>query len=65
MICMLRCLLLEELAVIALGDDLHRVILSCRAVEIMPECLAYDRVMMNEIHRHHYEYPETIGCLLL
>jgi hypothetical protein len=28
-ICMLCCLLLEELAVIALGDDLHHVILSC------------------------------------
>jgi hypothetical protein len=40
---MLRCLLLKELVVIALGDDLHRVILSCRPIETMPECLAYDR----------------------
>jgi hypothetical protein len=40
---MLRYLLLEELAVIALGDDLYHVILSCRPVEIMPECLGYDR----------------------
>jgi hypothetical protein len=34
---MLHCLLLEELAIIALGDDLHRVILSCRPVETVPE----------------------------
>jgi hypothetical protein len=40
---MLCYLLLEELAVITLGDDLHRVILSCRPVETMPEYLAYDR----------------------
>jgi hypothetical protein len=31
---MLHCLLLVELADIALGDDLYRVILSCRPVEI-------------------------------
>jgi hypothetical protein len=43
MIYMLRCLLLEELTVIGLGGDLHHVILSCRPVEIIPECLAYDR----------------------
>jgi hypothetical protein len=42
-ICMLCCLFLEELTVLALDDDLHRVILSCRPVEIMPECFAYDR----------------------
>jgi hypothetical protein len=36
-------LLLEELAVIALGDDLHRIILSYNPVEIVPKCLAYDR----------------------
>jgi hypothetical protein len=40
---MLRCLLLEELAVLAFGDDLQRVILSCRPVEIMREGFAYDR----------------------
>jgi hypothetical protein len=40
---MLHCLLLEELVVIALGDDLHRIILSCRLVETMHECFAYDR----------------------
>jgi hypothetical protein len=40
---MLCFLLLEELAVIALGDDLHRVILSYNPVEIMTKCLAYDR----------------------
>jgi hypothetical protein len=41
---MLCCLLLEELVVIALGDDLHHVILNCRPVETMAECLAYDRI---------------------
>jgi hypothetical protein len=40
---MLHCLLLEELIILALGDDLHCVILSCRPVKIMPECFAYDR----------------------
>jgi hypothetical protein len=40
---MLRCLLLEEMAVLTFGDDLHRVILSCRPVEIMPEGFANDR----------------------
>jgi hypothetical protein len=40
---MLRCLLLEELTIIALGDDLYHVILSCRLVESMAECLTYDR----------------------
>ncbi len=40
---MLYYLLLEELAVLAFGDDLHRVILSCRPVETMPEGFAYDR----------------------
>jgi hypothetical protein len=37
-------LLLEELAVFAFGDDLHRVILSCRPIATMPEGFAYDRV---------------------
>jgi hypothetical protein len=41
---MLRCLLLEELTILALGDDFHRVILSCRPVEIVPEGFTYDRV---------------------
>jgi hypothetical protein len=41
---MLRCLLLEELTVLALDDDFHHVILSCRIVEIMLEDVAYDRV---------------------
>jgi hypothetical protein len=42
-ICMLCCLLLEELTVIALGDDLYHVILSCRPVETVSECLVDDR----------------------
>jgi hypothetical protein len=40
---MLRCLLLEELTILAFGDDFHRVILSYRPVETMPEGFAYDR----------------------
>jgi hypothetical protein len=40
---MLCCLLLEELAVLALGDDLHHIILSCRPVETMSEGFACDR----------------------
>jgi hypothetical protein len=40
---MLGCLLLKELSVLAFGDDLHRVILSCRPVETVPEGFAYDR----------------------
>jgi hypothetical protein len=40
---MLHCLLLEELAVIALDDDFHRIILSYRPVEAVSECPAYDR----------------------
>jgi hypothetical protein len=40
---MLHCLLLEELIIIALGDDLYRAILSYRSVETVHECLAYDR----------------------
>jgi hypothetical protein len=34
---MLRSLLLEELALFALGDDFHNVILSCQPVESVPE----------------------------
>jgi hypothetical protein len=40
---MLHYLLLKKLAVFALGDDVHHIILSCRPVETMSECLAYDR----------------------
>jgi hypothetical protein len=40
---MLRCLLLEELAILALGDDLHHIILSYRPIEIITEGFAYDR----------------------
>jgi hypothetical protein len=40
---MFHYLLLKELTVLALGDDLHCVILSCRPVETMPEGDAYDR----------------------
>jgi hypothetical protein len=36
-------LLLEELTVLALGDNLQRVILSCRSLETVPEGFAYDR----------------------
>jgi hypothetical protein len=39
---MLRCLLLEELIVLAFGDDQHHVIPSCRLVEIVPEGFVYD-----------------------
>jgi hypothetical protein len=39
---MLHCLLLEELVVLALGEDLHRIILSFRPVETMPKGFAYD-----------------------
>jgi hypothetical protein len=42
-ICMLHCLLLEELIILTLGDDFHNVILSCRPVETVPEGFAYDR----------------------
>jgi hypothetical protein len=42
---MFCCLLLKKLVVITLGDNLHHVILSCEAVENMPECLAYDRML--------------------
>jgi hypothetical protein len=44
-ICMLGSLLLEELAVFALGDNFNRVILGCGLVEPMPECLADDRAL--------------------
>jgi hypothetical protein len=40
---MLRYLLLEELVVLAFGDDFHRVILSCGPVETVHEGFAYDR----------------------
>jgi hypothetical protein len=41
---MLRCVLLEELSVLAFDDNLHHVILSCRLVETVPKGFAYDRV---------------------
>jgi hypothetical protein len=41
---MLCYLLPEELTVLAFGDDLHCVILSCRPVETVPEGFAHDRV---------------------
>jgi hypothetical protein len=40
---MLHYLLLEELAVLVFGDDLHHIILSYRPVETVPEGFAYDR----------------------
>jgi hypothetical protein len=40
---MLHCLLLEELAVNAFGDEFHRIILGYRSVETMPKGFAYDR----------------------
>jgi hypothetical protein len=39
---MLHSLLLKKLAVPALGDNLHRIILNCRPVESMSECLTDD-----------------------
>jgi hypothetical protein len=39
---MLHSLLLEELAIPALGDNLHRVILGCRSVETMSEGFSDD-----------------------
>jgi hypothetical protein len=40
---MICCLLLKELTILAFGDDLHHVILSCRTVEIVLEGFTYDR----------------------
>jgi hypothetical protein len=40
---MLHYLLLEELAILALGDNLHHVIISCRPIETMSEGFTYDR----------------------
>jgi hypothetical protein len=42
-ICMFCRLLLEELAVLAFHDDLHRAILGCRLVKTMPKDFAYDK----------------------
>jgi hypothetical protein len=42
---MLHGLLIEELTVLALADGLHRVILSCRPVEIVPKGFIYDRAL--------------------
>jgi hypothetical protein len=33
----------NKLIVLAFGDNFHRIILSCRPVEIVPEDFAYDR----------------------
>jgi hypothetical protein len=35
-VCMIRSLLLVELALFTLGDDFHHVILTCRPVESVP-----------------------------
>jgi anti-anti-sigma regulatory factor len=35
-------LLLEELTIPKIGDDFHRIILDCRSVEYVSECLAED-----------------------
>jgi hypothetical protein len=40
---MLHSLLLEELAILAFGDDLHHIILGCRLVETMSEGFPGDR----------------------
>jgi hypothetical protein len=40
---MLRCFLLEELAILTFGDDLHHIILSYRPVETVLESFTYDR----------------------
>jgi hypothetical protein len=42
MVDMLHGLLLEKLAVLALGVDLHHVIISCWLVESMSECITDD-----------------------
>jgi hypothetical protein len=40
---MLHGLLLEEVTVLTLGDDFHRVILRCSPIETVPEGFTYDR----------------------
>jgi hypothetical protein len=40
---MLHYLLLEGLTVLALGDDLHHIIVSYRPIKIVPEGFAYER----------------------
>jgi hypothetical protein len=42
MICMIRCLLLKELAISAFGDDLYHIILGRRLVETMSKCFLDD-----------------------
>jgi hypothetical protein len=49
---MLRSLLLEELALLALGDNFHRVILSCQLVEFVPEAFL-------TMERHDECAPQT------
>jgi hypothetical protein len=40
-------LLLENLTIPALGDDLHRIVLSCGLVESMSECLSNDGMSLS------------------
>jgi hypothetical protein len=41
---MLCCLLLEELAILTIGDDFYHIILGCRSVETMFEGFPDDRM---------------------
>jgi hypothetical protein len=41
-IVMIHCLLLKELTILALGDGLHRIVLSRVPVESMSKCFADD-----------------------
>jgi hypothetical protein len=36
---------MRELTILAFGDDLHRIILSCRPVEFVLEGFAYNRAL--------------------
>jgi hypothetical protein len=42
-ISMLRGLLLEEQTVFTVGNDFHRVVLSCQPIESVSECFSNDR----------------------
>jgi hypothetical protein len=42
---MFCCLLLQELVILAFGDDLYHIILSCMPIETKPEGFAYDRAL--------------------
>jgi hypothetical protein len=50
-ICMLCCLLIDELVVLPFGDDLQHIILGCRSVETVPEGFAYDRALSYPVSR--------------